>query len=172
MRSLITLIIVCVIAALMPVLSQHVNIHTKEIEKNFPGWPPEFNETVFKELPLTDQEKAFEKSFPGKMGKFTDGTKEILIRWITHETRKLHPSADCYRGTGYKVTPLPIEYDNEGKAWGKIKAEKDDVVFIVHERFYDNDGKSWPDVSSWFWAAFSGKSEGPWWAVTVSETVE
>src|SRR5262245_27622965 len=67
----------------------------------FPGWPAEYEGRALSELPLTSRETAFVQDFPGRVGRFTDGQREIIIRWIGAPTRKLHSAADCFRGSGY-----------------------------------------------------------------------
>src|SRR3712207_7200250 len=47
------------------------------------------------------------RNFPGAVGKFSDGERELLIRWVTRGTRQLHSTSDCLRGAGYSVTPQP-----------------------------------------------------------------
>jgi hypothetical protein len=39
----------------------------------------------------------------------------------------------------------------------------------VCERIYDQAGASWTDVSSWYWDAALGRSQGPWMAVAVAD---
>src|SRR5262245_3744823 len=70
----------------------------------FPGWPTEYEGRALIELPLTQRETAFVQDFPGRVGRFTDGTREIIIRWVGAPTRRLHSAADCFRGSGYAVT--------------------------------------------------------------------
>ena len=52
---------------------------------------------------LNWKRKAFSKNFAGKIARFTDGEREILIRHLNRPTRSLHPSADCLRGAGYQI---------------------------------------------------------------------
>lgn len=122
------------------------------------------------ELPLSEREQYFAADFPGKIGRFTDGEREIVLRWVSTASRKLHPASDCYRGSGYSVTNLPIVREQDGAQWGCFRAERQAHDTRVCERIYDNAGNSWSDTSSWFWDAVRGNSNGPWWAVTVAGT--
>src|SRR5262245_4519810 len=74
----------------------------------FPGWPGHYEGRALVELPLTAREAAFTQDFPGRVGRFSDGQREIIIRWLGAPTRKLHSAADCFRGSGYAITPIEI----------------------------------------------------------------
>jgi hypothetical protein len=122
------------------------------------------------ELPLSEREKRFIGEFPGRIARFTDGEREIIIRWITNETRKLHPSADCFKALGYTLHPMPIRVAAEGSRWSSFEALRGNEKLRVYERIYDQDGNSWVDVSAWYWAALTDNTKGPWWAVTIAES--
>ena len=79
--------------------------------KDFPGWPTHYEGRALTELPLTQRELAFVHDFPGRVGRFSDGRREIIIRWVGAPTRRLHPAADCLRGSGYTITPMPGRTD-------------------------------------------------------------
>jgi hypothetical protein len=64
----------------------------------FPGWPTHYDGRALTELPLTPREAGFTQDFPGRVGRFSDGQREIIIRWVGAPTRRLHPAADCFRG--------------------------------------------------------------------------
>ena len=132
-------------------------------------WPVEFNGKPLERLELSELERGFSRGFPGRIARFTDGSQEIIIRRVQKETRKLHPAADCLKGGGYSVKPLPVRVDLEGKHWGCVQAERGRKVLDVCERIYDEAGNSWSDTSSWYWSAVLGKTTGPWWAVTVAD---
>ncbi len=135
----------------------------------FQLWPTEFEGLPLTRLPMTAKERGFSKGFPGKIARFTDGSREIIIRYIEKPSRKVHPSADCFRGSGYKVKPQPISRDQNSHLWGCVLAERNGISYQVCERIYDQTGNSWYDVSSWFWSALLESRQGPWWAVTVAE---
>jgi hypothetical protein len=120
-------------------------------------------------LELTAQERLFGRDFPGHIARFTDGSREIIIRWVQRPTRRLHPAADCLKGVGYEVTPRPIRRDHEGRQWGCFDATRQHKRLRVCERIGDGQQRSWSDVSSWYWAAMLQRTEGPWWAMTVAE---
>jgi len=137
--------------------------------QTFQQWPSEFQGAKLRQLPLTAKERGFSQNFPGKIGRFTDGSREMIIRYIEQPSRKLHPSADCLRGSGYSVEPTPIRRDQNGQFWGCVLAQRDAATYRVCERIYDQSGNSWYDVSSWYWLVVLQNKQGPWWAVTVAE---
>lgn len=164
MRHTRLFLITCFISSLTPLISTRASWNDKSTP--FPGWPDLIPGKTLTELPLQSQEKEYVKSFPGRIGRFTDGDVEYVIRWVTKATRKLHPAADCFRGSGYQVQPLPLEVDPDGTSWGCFKAWNEQLIILVQERIIETGGRSWTDVSAWYWAALMGKTSGPWWAVT------
>ena len=165
-RSSLFYLIACAIAALMPFL----NAHSEQPSRNtdgFPGWPNQFEGKTLTALPMTELEQRFMSDFPGRIGRFTDGEREIVIRWVTEATRKLHPASDCFQGLGYSVKPLALHRDDNGSLWSSFAASKANARLRVYERIHSESGESWTDVSSWYWAALG--EDGPWWAITVAE---
>jgi hypothetical protein len=163
-------LILCVMAALAPVVPWQ--IAAKPLEHHFPGWPTDFEGRELTELPLSGQEQSFRAGFPGRMAKFTDGRRTIVIRWVRQETRKLHPAGDCFRAWGYHVVALPLHKNAHQQFWGSFLATSDGERLVVRERIYDTADSSWTDASAWYWAALLGKTTGPWWAMTVVEPQE
>jgi len=135
---------------------------------DFRGFPTTFENLPLTELPLTEREKFFLEDFPGKVGRFSDGRREIVIRFVREATRKLHPAADCFRAIGYETKPQPLKIDDEGKHWSCFSAVKANETLRVCERIHDNAGGEWTDVSAWYWSALN-ESSGEWWAITVAE---
>jgi hypothetical protein len=161
------LLIVCVAAALVPWMAppaQSVPVGS------FPGWPTHFEGKPLRVLPLGPLEQRFAADFPGRIGRFSDGEREIVIRWVSGQTRKLHPSSDCFRGVGYSITPQPIVIEPDGTRWSRFEAVRGNEQLEVRERLYDASGNQWSDVSAWYWAATMGKSSGPWWAITIASS--
>ncbi|MDH3604730.1 MAG: hypothetical protein OEU26_34425 [Candidatus Tectomicrobia bacterium] len=134
-----------------------------------PEWPQQFEGRPLIPLTLTAEERGFHRGFPGQVARFTDGSREIVMRWIHRPSRRLHPAADCLKAVGYQVTPKPIRMDAERRHWGCVSAQRQGKRLHVCERIYDAHGNSWSDVSSWYWAAILGKTSGPWWASTLAE---
>lgn len=167
MRTIRRFLMLCVAVALVPVLP----VQAKRAEvAGFPGWPIHFEGVALTRLPLTKRESGFYRDFPGKVARFSDGSREIILRWVTAPTRKLHPAADCFKGIGFTVDPQPVRVDQRGQRWGSFITGKDDTRLVVHERIYTVGGDSWIDVSSWYWAALLGDGGGPWWVATVAES--
>ncbi|UUZ53476.1 hypothetical protein LP419_32515 [Massilia sp. H-1] len=59
-------------------------------------------------LPPSPIEEKFQQNFPGRVGRFSDGKREIILRYVAQGTRKLHPASDCFKANGYALVPLPI----------------------------------------------------------------
>ena len=167
MRLLYLLIVLHGVAAIVPLLSPHPL--SGPVPQAFGGWPQQFDSRPLLELGLSEQERLFAQGFPGWVGRFTDGSREIVLRWINRPSRNLHPAQDCLKGVGYRITPHPLRVDATGHHWGCVRAERNGQALTVCERVYDEAGESWSDVSSWYWTAMLGKSTGPWWAATVAE---
>lgn len=156
----------CVAAALTPLM---VSAPAVEMGSDLPAFPEIFEGKKLNRLELTEREKAFGNRFPGKIGRFTDGEREIIIRVVAKPTRRLHPATDCFRGTGYETKPDKVDVDKDGRPWGCFTAVKTGKrPQKVCELIYDSEGRSWSDVSAWYWDASFGKSTGPWWTYTVA----
>ena len=161
-----TLIIALAAAALAPFAARHA---PSEISAGaFPGWPAEFEGRPLRSLPLAGREAGFVRGFPGHIGRFSDGSNEIVVRWVVEPTRKLHPSADCFRGLGYAIISADSSQDARGRRWSVFRAVKNGETLLVRELIEWPGGRSWSDVASWYWPATLGRAPGPWWAFTVS----
>ena len=169
MRSTALYLAACLLAAVAPWLPLGGGARGAETAAAFPGWPASFEGRPLTMLPLSERERRFGDDFPGRVARFTDGEREIVIRWVTEASRKLHPASDCFEGVGYRVEPLPLRVDEAGRRWGSLKATRRDEKLRVFERIYADGGESWPDASAWYWAAAGDAGAGPWWAVTVAE---
>jgi hypothetical protein len=167
-RGYLFYIVVCAIAGLIPFLSAQPELPGRVGAVAFPGWPTEFEGRTLTSLPLTELEQRFNTDFPGKIARFTDGKREIVMRWVMEPTRKLHPASDCFQGLGYSVTPRALHRDETGSLWSSFAATKGSNRLHVYERIHSDSGETWADVSAWYWAALK-KSTGSWWAVTVAE---
>jgi hypothetical protein len=140
-------------------------------ESRFPGWPARFEGLPLQSVPLAAWEEPMAREFPGRIAKFTDGRRQILIRFVERDTRLYHPPAECLRAMGYDIRDLPSIVDSEGLRWGAFAAARGTSRLVVRERIHEVDGDGgWTDVSSWYWAAAFKRSAGPWWSVTVAET--
>jgi hypothetical protein len=133
----------------------------------FPGWPSAYDDQELHAMPLSPREKQFAKHFPGKIAKFSVGSRIMIIRWVTRPTRKLHPAAHCFKASGYRVHPQAILKDRSGTLWSSFRCTRGDEDLNVREQICDAAGGSWTDVSSWYWAAVLKQTDGPWWAVTI-----
>jgi hypothetical protein len=162
-------IVLCVVAAFLPL--QHAPQPKVVDSATMAQWPTHVNGNHLRELPLSEKEQRFNSGFPGDIARFTDGQREYVIRWISATSRKVHPAADCFRGIGYTIDPLPLVKDQQGNSWGSFVATRRNSTLKIQERIYDEQGNHWTDVSSWYWAALFGKTHGPWWAVTVAERI-
>ncbi len=132
------------------------------------SFPTVFEGRPLRDLGLSDRERGFLADFPGQIGRFADGNREIIIRRVTEATRKLHSAGDCFTAVGYTTRPLPAKMDDESRVWSCFTAEKPDDKLRVCERIEGTGGGEWTDVSAWYWSAF-GQENGEWWAFTVAE---
>ncbi len=131
-------------------------------------FPSVFEGRPLMDLGLSDRERLFLEDFPGQIGRFSDGTREIIIRRVTEATRKLHSADDCFRAAGFTTKPLPVKIDDRSERWACFSAVKLRENLNVCERIEDHQGGRWTDVSSWYWSAW-GQGEREWWAYTVAE---
>ena len=169
-RSHVYYLIACLIAALMPFVSARFETPaTGAATLTFPGWPTTFEGKTLTRLPLNEMENRFATGFPGSIARFTDGEREIIVRWVTEATRKLHPASDCFQGLGYTVKPLAAHRDENGSLWASFTASKGDERLRVRERIHSDSGETWTDVSAWYWSALRHDGSGSWWAITVAE---
>jgi exosortase/archaeosortase family protein len=140
---------------------------------DFPGWPKDFQGAPLIEVGLSSQESRWERQFPGRVGRFTDGNREIVIRWVRSATRSLHPASDCLQALGYTIKPRRIRRDTSGSLWGcfdAVRGSKEPLS--ICEQIRDGDGISWSDTSSWFWHAALRPSHKGYWAWSVSKASE
>ena len=152
----------CVFAGLAP-LRVPARGHASTV---LPDWPTRWDGQEIAPVPLSARDQTFSENFPGRIGKFTDGRSEFIFRWVTNGTRQLHPSADCFRGAGYRITPQPAFRDRNERQWSSFLASRDHHQLLVRERIADQHGREWTDVSAWFWSAALGQTQGPWLSVT------
>jgi hypothetical protein len=168
-RSAVGLFLIATaLAALVPFADRARGKGGAEGMSAFPGWPAQHEGRSLTQLPLSPREDAFVRDFPGRVGRFSDGRREIILRWVNAPTRRLHPAADCFRGIGYAITPLPVRTDGGGAAMGCFRAQKGAASMTVCELIRDERGTTWPDVSAWYWHALFSQSPAPWWSVVVA----
>ena len=154
-------------AALMPLF--HWANDVAMAATTFPGWPSHYEGRPLTAMALTQREDAFVRDFPGRVGRFSDGTREIIVRWVAAPTRRLHSAADCFRASGYTISPMPVRRDAAGVAMGCFRASQRANKMMVCELIRDEQGESWPDVSAWYWNAVFGSGRGPWWSFVIAE---
>jgi hypothetical protein len=132
-------------------------------------WPIEWDGRALRPLALGDVEQRFAARFPGSIARLSDGERQIVWREVRQPTRMLHPAADCYRGAGWRVAAERIEVDAEDRGWRCFEAEQAGRRLRVCERITGADETAFTDPSSWFWAALTGRTRGPWQAVTTAQ---
>jgi hypothetical protein len=164
---LYALVAACVCAALAPALSRNESAARAAFGVH-PRWPTHFQGRLLTELPLSARETTFLADFPGAVARFTDGERDIVMRWVMQPTRRLHPAEDCYRGLGYAVSTPRIVTDSDGGRWRCFGANREHAAHEVCEQLRDLEGQRWTDVSAWYWAAVLERSRGPWLVTTAS----
>jgi hypothetical protein len=166
-RRLYALLLACVVAAIVPLLS-HGEPPDLAARGSEPHWPSHFQGRLLSGLPLSEREKFFLSGFPGTVARFTDGERDLVMRWVTQPTRRLHPAEDCYRGLGYEIAESRVVNDADASHWRCFTATRKDDAREVCEQLQDREGGRWTDVSAWYWAAVLKKSDGPWLVTTAS----
>ena len=171
MRSVILFLMTAALAGVAPLIDGAGPASSGS--DGFPGWPTTFEGRALTVLPMTPREAAFARDFPGRVGRFSDGQREIIVRWVASATRRLHPAGDCFRGLGYTITPLPLRISTDGAHIACFRAVRGGdalkVCEVVREVAGPSAAHSWPDVPAWYWAALFGQTDGPWWNVVVAE---
>lgn len=166
--SKVILILSAVLAVLAPLVFSTASPNL-ETTSQFPGWPTEYEGKPLTQLDLTEKEEIFVKDFPGKIGRFSDGYRELIIRWVEQPTRKLHPAADCFKGIGYYIKPQPIQINELGVKMGCFAASKGSSELNVCEYIAAQGGKTWSDISSWYWGALFEDTPEGWMSYVVAE---
>jgi len=139
----------------------------------FQEWPNEWDGLPLQPLALSEVEHRFADRFPGAIARMTDGRQMLVMRRVDEPTRMLHPAADCYRALGYGIAQARLEQDMHARLWRCFVAERHGVQKMrVCERIVDARGVAFTDTSAWYWAAASGRSNGPWQAVTLARPIE
>lgn len=159
--------VACAIAALLPCFSWQKSVVEQEEH-----WPTIYKGQELRPRSLSSNEADFAKNFPGKIAVFQTDKQTIILRRVYQATRQLHPAADCYRASGFKITNLPRQKDHEGISWNVLLAQKSTKQLQISERIYDDHGQNYTDVSQWYWAAFWGQTRGPWWSITTVRVKE
>lgn len=135
-------------------------------------WPRQYEGQALRPLALSAVEQRFADRFPGAIGRFADGRGTLVLRHVAAPTRMLHPAGDCYRGLGYRVSAdalerLVIAGVGSGASLQRcFVAERNGHRLRVCEHIVDSTGQVYSDTSAWYWAAVTGRSQGPWQAIT------
>lgn len=167
MKLFILFILLSLIAAILPFT---VFFNKNQINTTTPNWPSHYQGKSLQVLGLSEKEQGFLTGFPGKIERFTDGKREIIIRYVTAPTRKLHPASDCLQAVGYNIKPLPIEINKNNIKMGCFKAYNNQQELKVCEYIQDIKNNTWSDVSAWYWNALWNKTEKPWVSYTIAES--
>ncbi|MBV1910679.1 MAG: hypothetical protein KUG78_15355 [Kangiellaceae bacterium] len=162
------LILAAILAAVAPLAFSDL-AEQQNLASSFSGWPTEYEGKELIPLALTEKEKIFTKGFPGKIARFSDGQRELIIRWIEQPTRKLHPAADCFKGIGYYIKPKPIKINKNGIKMGCFTANKNEKELNVCEYIEAQNGDNWSDISAWYWGAITSNSRQGWMSFVIAE---
>jgi hypothetical protein len=139
----------------------------------FHEWPSQWDGAALRPLAPSAVEERFADRFPGAIARLTDGRQTLLLRQVHTPTRMLHPAADCYRALGYRIEQARLERDAQARLWRCFVTERPGAQKLrVCERIVDAEGSAFTDTSDWYWAATSGRSHGPWQAVTLARPIE
>ncbi|MDR0273940.1 MAG: hypothetical protein LBI48_01080 [Burkholderiaceae bacterium] len=132
--------------------------------------PRRWQGAAVRPLALSAVEQRFAERFPGRIARLTDGRRIVVLRDVTAPTRMLHPAADCYRALGYRIEGERLEAAlPDPRALQRcFTARKGETALRVCEQIEDVRGQHFADTSAWYWAAATGRSQGPWRAVTTT----
>ena len=162
-------IVAALASAITPLLSRAPE-KTSAAATAFSGWPTHYEGRPLTMLPLSERESAFAKDFPGRIGRFSDGQREIVMRYVAEPTRRLHPAADCLKAVGFSIAPAPVRRDASGTPMSCLKATRKGQSLHVCEIIRGEQGEHWPDVSAWYWSALFGHARGPWWSFVLAQS--
>ena len=165
-RGLIAVLAACLAAAAAPALRDR---GVRAGGEDFPGWPASHEGRPLTPVPLAPRDAVFARGFPGRVARFHDGGRQIVLRWTSGPTRRLHPAVHCFRGAGYDVQPAPMTRTAAGRAATCFRATRDGRVLRVCEHLTDGRGRSWPDVSAWWWSAALRPAPGGYWSYVTAE---
>ena len=164
------LLLLCAMCAVAPLLFIYRGDADRDTRVSSAMWPETWRGRKLAPLELTTREQVFLSGFPGAVRRFSDGERELVMRWVTSATRRLHPAADCYRALGFKIDDTAIVRNQQGTAQHCFTARRNGEAWRVCEQISETDGNAtWTDVSAWYWSALLNSSHGPWWVVTTAE---
>ncbi|HTU67908.1 MAG TPA: hypothetical protein VMF52_18310 [Steroidobacteraceae bacterium] len=133
----------------------------------FPGWPATFDGAALTRLPAGREDVWFTRDFPGRVARFAAQDRQVVIRWVSSPTRRLHPASHCFTGAGYAVSPAPMKKSGDGALMSCFHARRGIESLEVCEQLRDSNGASWPDVSAWYWHALTAPAGRAWWSYVV-----
>ncbi|MCP5538716.1 MAG: archaeosortase/exosortase family protein [Akkermansiaceae bacterium] len=174
-REAKVLVLVAVWAGLVPFF--RTETIARSASADFPGWPADWEGAPLVAESLSPRESEFERNFPGRIGVFhtadtsAGASRRLICRWVTHPTRKLHSSADCFRAGGFTAEEPDRGHREDEKRF--VIFHPDLGRFRVREFIFDSaePRHRWTEVSEWFWdATFHRGTAGPWLAITIIET--
>ena len=164
-------LVACLALLMVPILAGTF-VPSSEASGRFTGWVDQWDGAALKRIDFTWRERSFVEGFPGQVAHFSDGRRELIMRYTERATRKMLSASNCFSQAGFRITPLDGFTDAKGRTWSLFEAEKFGETLRVSERVTDRRGREWPSVGSWYWAATFGWSNGPWWTVTVVDKLE
>ncbi|MFR0688970.1 exosortase Q [Enterobacterales bacterium AE_CKDN230030158-1A_HGKHYDSX7] len=155
------------LAALWPLLAPSTNAPVAPRVAH--EWPLQFEGHTLRPLALSPVEQRFAEDFPGQLGRFTDGQRSIVLRRVLRPTRKLHPAEDCFRALGYRIEQTQLRQRVGAQGLQRcFVVTREGLRLQVCDYIEDAAGQSFSDTSAWYWSALSGRSAGPWQAVTLA----
>lgn len=151
-------------AAMAPVLRPDIRNQAHPV-----SWPASFEGQPLFPLAAAPEDESLARGFPGRIARFSDGKRQIVLRSLARPTRQLHPARDCFKAIGYRIDPSPMRVVAPGTFASCFAASRNGRSVRVCERITDADGRSFTDPSAWYWPALLGRSRGPWLAATIVE---
>jgi hypothetical protein len=161
----------CLAIGLAAIAAAAAPLYPRTIERSATAanWPSDYDGRPIRRLPAAPEDALLTRNFPGSVARFSDGRRQIVLRRVSAATRQLHPARDCFRALGYVIAPAPMRIAPGGQSSSCFDAVGKGRTLRVCEQVRDAKGRSFPDVSSWYWPALLGSSQGPWLAALTVE---
>jgi len=167
-RRLSCFVVVLALAAAAPLLPISAAPATRDAQA-FPGWPHEYEGVALQSMAPIAQDAFFTRDFPGRIARFAARDRQVVVRWVSSPTRRLHPASQCFVGAGFALSPLPMRRSADGALMSCFAARKPGEALRVCEQLRDSTGDTRPDVSSWYWHALVAPRGTTWWSYVVVE---
>ena len=81
-RAALTVFVIAALGAALAPFAAGGRTKDNAIDAAFPGWPVHYEGRPLTPLPLTAREERFAGDFPGRIARFSEGRREIIVHWV------------------------------------------------------------------------------------------